>query len=366
MIANANLTKIVENRAAHSTQTAQFLRTLGVAAYYVPTKNRYRLLWRGQGKQYRLAPSAHTRIVDSPKWAHPMRGLLNDRNAGNPTKSLNEYPAPGSGAPALLDDDLVVEYTTEFLNRARCFMVDSQASDLPDMALLALLQHNWTATPLLDVTADPMLALLMAVDGAKSTKKASEKESAKAAGESAKEPKNDKAKKGQKKPTKTASVDEDGLLAVIPMPPDDRQISEWETRSFGEVYKRVRDSGVYWHYTAPYVSARLRIQRGTFLLGPVTPETVDDTSTIGLHIKQQQSFIDVVTAAQGSERGWRNQLVPSPMAIEIPGRLKWQIKEWINESMRLDMDYVKAERLNGRLGRDFVKHNLRTIPWSSS
>lgn len=42
---------------------------------------------------------------------------------------------------------------------------DMRKTRLPDLALLALLQHHRAATPLMDVTLDPIVGLYMSVVG---------------------------------------------------------------------------------------------------------------------------------------------------------------------------------------------------------
>jgi FRG domain len=61
---------------------------------------------------------------------------------------------------ATLDDDDVRALTRGLIRAAREAALDiHEGTRLPDMALLALLQHHGAATPLLDVSLDPMVGL---------------------------------------------------------------------------------------------------------------------------------------------------------------------------------------------------------------
>src|SRR4051812_17076601 len=90
-------------------------------------------LWRGQASRaYRLEPAMHTRVRSTPGLA------MDDQNAQWATSALIEAARQNH-----LD---VVEDLR-----------------LPDLALLAHLQHHGAATPFLDVTVDPLVALWMVV-----------------------------------------------------------------------------------------------------------------------------------------------------------------------------------------------------------
>lgn len=104
---------------------------LSAASYFHSTFKDEVWLWRGQADGgYGLEASMHTRVLDS-KLPHTQQ---------------------------------TVERGTEhLLSTARAAAVDSaEAMKLPDLALLASLQHYGAATPLLDVSTDPLIGLWMA------------------------------------------------------------------------------------------------------------------------------------------------------------------------------------------------------------
>ena len=88
-------------------------------------------LWRGQASgTFALEPAMHTRVRRH----------------------------------ATLDDANVWPFTTGLIEAARAADLDvHEGTTLPDLALLALLQHHGAATPLLDVTLDPVVGLYMAI-----------------------------------------------------------------------------------------------------------------------------------------------------------------------------------------------------------
>src|SRR5579862_2925389 len=155
-------------------------------------------LWRGQPNfEHDLTPAIHTRI-----------------HAGG------------------LTDDRVMACTLDLLDAARAAQLDiHEGTRLPDLALLAMLQHHGAATPLLDVSLDPLVGLYM---GAVSPH--------------------------------AIDDDKDGVLFAIKRPAS--TFPAFTSNGFVEVYEGLPvDSPVM--YSAPDVSERLRIQRGHFLFSKV-------------------------------------------------------------------------------------------------
>src|SRR5690348_3834594 len=87
-------------------------------------------LWRGQARKvYGIEPGMHTRVLDASK----------------------EFPRT---------ETTVELATSNLLKTARSIALDRQGETvLPDLALLAHLQHYGAGTPLLDVSTDPLIAL---------------------------------------------------------------------------------------------------------------------------------------------------------------------------------------------------------------
>jgi len=132
----------------------------------------------------------------------------------------------GLGCDSRLDDDIVKSITKTLILSARRASLDMhEGTTLPELALLALLQHHGAATPLLDVSLDPVVGLYMSVVS-----------------------------------PSTKDDDEDGALFAIRKPTT--TIAPFDSRRFATVYDSLpRDRVIF--YSAPDISERLRIQRGT-------------------------------------------------------------------------------------------------------
>lgn len=159
-------------------------------------------LWRGQANsKFGLEPGMHTRVRQS-KRSEP--------------------------------EDNILSATQHLLRVARQARLDEKAGlRLPDLALLAALQHHGAATPLLDVTTDPLIALWMVAFA------------------SADEP--------------SALDGNAGRLFAVLRPPCERWIQPLDARPFSAIDEQAKDT--YLWYRAPEVTERLRIQRGSFILG---------------------------------------------------------------------------------------------------
>ena len=187
-----------------STQNAeQAARDIVSAALYLHSTFKDEVwLWRGQANaKFGVEPGMHTRVRQSAR-----------------------------SAP----EDNVLKATQHLIRVARQARLDEKEGlRLPDLALLAALQHHGAATPLLDVTTDPLIALWMIAFA------------------SAEEP--------------TALDGKPGRLFGILRPPSDRWIQPLEARPFSAIAEEARNT--YFWFRAPEVTERLRIQRGSFVLG---------------------------------------------------------------------------------------------------
>lgn len=152
---------------------------------------------------------------------------------GQPNAAHDLTPGIHTRLGATLDESTVVDATQDLISTARTVGVDRhEGIRLPDMALLALLQHHGAATPLLDVSLDPLIAMYMATVSPN--------------------PEDD---------TK------DGVVFAIKRP-QRSTCQPMDSRPFEAVYASV-PAATASIYRGPDVSDRLRIQRGHFLLGHV-------------------------------------------------------------------------------------------------
>lgn len=227
-------------------------------------------LWRGQANAgFNLEPGMHTRTR---------------RNAS-------------------LDDSEVISFTKGLLDAARDAELDRhEETRLPDLALLALLQHHRAATPLMDVTLDPIVGLYMAV-----VSPAAEDDA------------------------------EDGVLFAIRRPAT--EISDFDSRDFAQVYAGLRGQTTL--YSAPDVSERLRIQRGHFLLGPVS--TDDDRVTIPLSLDPASSPKDSWIWKRMDKRGESGKVptATSDVAVfRIASKFKANLRRWLEARSGLTADFI--------------------------
>ncbi len=183
-------------------------------------------LWRGQAdKAHGLEPAIHTRVLnaDGRKYQH--------------------------------SQDTVSRATAALVAAARDACLDGFGdSRLPDLALLANIQHHGAATPLLDVTTDPLVALWMIAF----------------------------ANQGDPGQLDGSS----GRLFAIRRPPPDRWLEPMDGRAAAggdnSVFASLGDD--VWWYRSPDVTERLRIQRGSFLLGRLTHPKRRSGATIPLEL----------------------------------------------------------------------------------
>lgn len=183
-------------------------------------------LWRGQADgNHGVEPGVHTRVLESA-FAH------DETTSNRATKILIES--------------------------ARGVELDRhEDSRLPDLALLANLQHHGAATPLLDVSTDPLIALWMVAFA------------------TASEP--------------YSRDDTPGALFGIRRPEKEHWIDPLDARPFvSDSQPDVAGSlgGAVWWYRAPDVTERLRIQRGSFLLGPLARPLYRANTTLPLELAE--------------------------------------------------------------------------------
>lgn len=226
-------------------------------------------LWRGQANaSYGLEPALHTRVRSH----------------------------------ASLDDADVERYATGLIAAARRASLDEhEGTQLPDTALLALLQHHGAATPLLDISLDPLVGLYMATVSPDASDDAT-----------------------------------DGVLFAIRRP--NRTISDFDSRRFSEIYKWIADDVVL--YSAPDVSERLRIQRGHFLIGRVS--LTDARVTIPLTL-ESPPLANTWVYKRMKARGAKGPPPPATTDVavfRVTAKFKRAIRIWLEDRSGLTRDFV--------------------------
>jgi hypothetical protein len=183
---------------------------------------------------------------------------------------------------------------------------------LPDMALLAHLQHHGAATPLLDVTVDPLVALWMVAFA------------------SAHDPE---------------SLDEtSGTLYAIRKPGRERWIQSLDARAYwheSEPSVSADLGGNTWWYDPPDVTERLRVQRGSFLLAPMAMGRAEFT-TMPLSMKlghKDRNWLKERMDKRG-EKGRPVAATTDVAAFVVRGSLKSPLRELLIERSGLTLSAV--------------------------
>lgn len=180
-----------------------------------------------------------------------------------------------------------------------------EAAALPDFALLAQLQHHGAATPLLDVSLDPLVALYMAVVS-----------------------------------PNAQDDDGDGVVFAIKKHEgtDTSGIEPFDTRSFEDIYQALpHDRAVF--YRAPDVSDRLRIQRGYFLVSRLDERHPKVTIHLSIDEDLQGAWINKRMDARGV-KGPQPPATSDVAAFRVPRKLKPRLRGWLEERTGLSRDFV--------------------------
>jgi FRG domain len=229
--------------------------------------------------------------------------------------SRGSWNITASGTTRAIGAQNRVLQTQGLIAAARAMNLDWQGNfRLSDMALLARLQHQGAATPLLDVTTDPHVALYMAT------------------GEG-----------GQ-----IEDNPEDGAIFAIRSPK--AVVPKYDPRSIDQILASA--AGKLQRYVAPAVDDRLRIQRGLFLLCPPEHDHLTD-------------FLEVCERANTSiMRTTRlDDLSGDIVVFRLPWVIKRELKSWLQEQSGLadremfpvafDSAHLEEfSRTNGRINQD--------------
>jgi hypothetical protein len=237
-------------------------------------------LWRGQAvAEHGLNPGMHTRLLNS-KVEH--------------------------------SSDNLEKGTNQLISIAREAKLDRQGDlRLPDLALLASLQHHGAATPLLDVTTDPLVALWMVAFAS---------------------------------PDKPGGLDDiNGSLYGILKPPESRWLDPLDARPFSNrpfrSISQVLDDKKYYWYQAPDVSERLRVQRGSFIIGKFV-----DNESLSLPIElgrgEGDNWLNKRIAKMGGSSNTASRQGCEVFRIHIRGSLKFYLRELLVERSGLSVRTV--------------------------
>jgi FRG domain len=197
----------------------------------------------------------------------------------------------------------------------------SDGVELSDLGLLALLQHNGAATPLLDVTTDPIVALLFAC-----------------------------------LPSRVGpSEDTDGVLLAIDTRPDRCATFEMESSAtWTEALARLKDErrsiGLF---TPPMVTPRLMAQRGRFIFGGVAPRLSYATLQVEKHPNWSSGALSELFNPSGPGR----PTIPPVVAIRVPAPEKSRLRVVLAKTYGVD-----AESLFPDLPGFATAHSVTGIP----
>jgi hypothetical protein len=260
-------------------------------------------LWRGQSRaEYTLEPGMHSRV--------------------RRTSALQ------------MKEEYAVLASRHLIEAARRNRLDRvEGLELPDLALLAHLQHHGAATPLLDVTVDPLVGLWMVAHA------------------SGHDPQSDD--------------DSDGALFGIRRPRESRWLAPLDSRSYWSSDFETSDiasilmDDVYW-YRAPDISERLRIQRGSFLLGPLVS---DEQVTVPLNWRSDPASGWLQTRLDGLGRQGRpNSAKTDVVVFRIPSGLKGLIRAWLEERAGLSQQVIYPTPWHRPFLEDFCRSYSRSRP----
>jgi hypothetical protein len=193
--------------------------------------------------------------------------------------------------------------TLELLARARGHghgRVDGR--ELDDLGLLALLQHSGAATPLLDVTTDPIVALYFA------------------------------AQPSQSDPDK----DTDGVLLAIDTRRDRCLDLGMDSRASWNVCLRLLDekSRRVGLYTPPLVTPRILAQRGRFVFGAA----VGGVSYASLDLGKHPNWSGATLTALFDPEGGGRPTIPPIVGIRVPASEKVRLRAVLQNTYGLDAE----------------------------
>lgn len=306
IIPDGELTKLHDKKTG-TTKLRNWLERITLLANYYSnppkkTGSTPRIFWRGQARPWRIEPGIHTRVRLSSFQGDlelEVQRRTNDLLSGGRKIGLPGFPA--------------------------------ELRQLPDMQLLAFMQHQGFATPLLDFTADVLTAMAMACF---------DKE----------------------------SLDEPGLLICYRHDEfKQNRIPAFIHEDYQPTVQKYcvrNDSGSdeLAIFEPPYITPRQRIQRGLFVLGKYLSANDNTVSSISLNLVngQEQSMKFFETNREGKQ-GVRHYPLKNreAMAIKILPAFKKPLKAWLEQHHLLNEDYVYPEPLSSEFHKNYKAENDR-------
>lgn len=248
--------------------------------------------------------------------------------------------------------------TKQLLSRARQAGLDRIGDfRMTDMALLAHLQHHGAATPLLDVSVDPLLATWMAVHP----------------GASGSDDGEDGIVFAIKRPATDAEANAYNRLHPDAVPMDSREIHPLDSRDFTarplgakSIQAHVAGIGGCFWFRPPDVSERLRIQRGSFLLSAFLE------SAVGADGKVPATSLDLKATASSpwlqhrmerlGKAGQPRKASSDIVAFRIRKELKPAIRDWLSDRSGLTEKVVYPVPWRRPFLEQFCEAHNRSAP----
>jgi hypothetical protein len=219
-------------------------------------------------------------------------------------------------------EDEVRAATADVLDAARNARLDEfDGATLPDVALLSHLQHHGAATPLLDVTVDPLVALWMAAHASVASPEGADGST--------------------------------GYLFGLRKPAN--QIAIMDARPYSAISSAMSANEMYW-YHSPDVSERLRIQRGSFVIGHLDTSTTS-SRTIPLREGSSPDWLAERMKRMGMKNAVKSQ--SDVFAIRIRGACKSYLRRLLAERCGLDMRAIYPTPWHRPFVEDFATSYAR-------
>ncbi|MCT1641329.1 FRG domain-containing protein [Dietzia cinnamea] len=254
-----------------------------------------RLFWRGQSSCWQLTPGVHRSLRDTAQWGRGQRRFT-DSSIGDEVKTL--------------------------VNRARGLGVGPDyLTSTTDLQLLAFLQHQGAATPLIDFTSDLLTALAMACFD-------------------------------------STSHQNDGLLFCYKYTPCNANwVPPFTDVDAGAMFERLTgtSSSQVMLYSPPYLTARQRIQRGVFFFSAIDHDNPCSSMRIPFIRADEAHDRHLSRGHDGEELSGMPIRSGECLAVKVPSSFKPRLREWLRIQHQLEEDYVYPEPVSLDAHREFIR-----------